>query len=1042
MNTQAGFHNKKDYLNPGVTSINRVHAHTPWEAYENRAQAAAGRPGASKFGQSLNGEYRFKLYDRPEDVDDFYLPGYDDSGFSDIVVPGNWEVQGYGQPLYTNVVYPFGGDTGESMIEAKRGEPPVLNPPHVPKDNPTGCYRRIFTVPECFAGRRVYVRFDGVETAYFFWVNGKPVGYGEDSKLPGEYDITEHLQPGENLLALQVMRFASSSYLEDQDYWHISGIHRNVMLTAKPELHIFDYKVSAIPDLITGAGTVTVDADISRVAGYADCRVKAELFDGKGVLVASGEGEVAALAHYRNDSAPTAGAARVVLQLEQAALWCPDNPALYNLVLTLISPEGEALDFEGCRIGFKKVEIRDSVLYINGVRLLVNGVNRHEHAWRHGRAVPREHMIDEIKLMKRLGINAVRTSHYPCSPLWYRLCDEYGLLVVCECNIETHEVMGELTHNPAWAMSFLERAVRTVRFFKNHACIFSWSLGNESGTGPNHAAMYGWIREYDPTRLCQYEAGQPGKNISDVRGDMYVTVDALMDMLCDPEETRPVIPVEYLYQIRNSGGGLEYFIDLTQKYRQFQGGFVWDWQDKNLVGRTADGQEFFAYGGDFGEPVYDVRCPRHMTNNGVVLADLTPKPVAWELKQAYCPLLIQEKGGKSAWDTTGDGVSYTVTNRTLSRRMKDFTVTAQLRENGVVIQETHVALPETKPGESSGFTFKFDFMPSGHCEYAVDYIVAQAGETFYAPAGFELGRFQFMLVTGKARELRKPVTAGVELTETEGEYIATAGDISVKICKISGEITSLVNGGVNFISGGARPAFDRPYTGLDTDEGWGWRRHYDQMRGLTHRICATRTLTGSGHVRLEFDFLTEPESSVAGMIAYDIYSDGRVDVSLRADIDTAVEALARAGVRIVLPPGFEHMEYYGYGPYENYSDRKLCAYLAVHESTVSRQHFPFSPPSETGGHEETRWVTFTNRDGKRVTFESAKPFHFDARHRTVEDYKAADHDHELPLRPETYLHIDAAHGPIGGMMAWSIAMDEKYALKGGVYDLRFSIITG
>ncbi|MCL2433864.1 MAG: glycoside hydrolase family 2, partial [Clostridia bacterium] len=568
MNKYALFHTRADFLNLDVTAINRLPAHALWDQPEHTL--------------NLNGTWRFKLCDCPENAGEFYLPGFDDAGFADIPVPANWELHGpksnINKPLYTNIVYPFGE---ECLIQANKDAPPIVNPPEVPCANPTGCYRRVFEVPENFAGRKVFLQFCGVETAYYVWLNGKPVGYGEDSKLPGEYEVTDFLQPGQNLLALQVMRFGTSTYLEDQDYWYLSGIHRDVALIAKPHLHIFDYKVIAEPDLHTGIGNVSVDVDVARVEGFADCIVKAELYNSDGVCVAQGQSIVVAEAAFLQKDQPTAAAARVQMRVENAALWCPDSPALYTIKINLYK-ENKLIDNESCKIGFKKIEVINGVVHLNGVRLLVLGVNRHEHAWHYGRAVPREHMIEEILLMKRLNINAVRTSHYPCSPEWYRLCDEYGLLVMCEANLETHGVMGQLTHDPAWAMAFLERAARMARFFKNHSCIFCWSLGNESGSGPNHAAMFGWIKEYDPTRLCQYEAGHPEKNISDTRGWMYAPIDTIMAMLCEENDTRPIVLVEFLYQIRNSGGGLEYFVDLTQKYRRFQGGFVWDWQDKAL----------------------------------------------------------------------------------------------------------------------------------------------------------------------------------------------------------------------------------------------------------------------------------------------------------------------------------------------------------------------------------------------------------------------------------------------------------------------------
>ncbi|MEG1427989.1 MAG: glycoside hydrolase family 2 TIM barrel-domain containing protein, partial [Oscillospiraceae bacterium] len=408
---------------------------------------------------------------------------------------------------------------GESCtIHPHKGGEGVPNPPMPPAHNPTGCYRREFTLPENFAGRRVYLSFEGVETAYYLWVNGNPVGYSEDSKLPSEFEITPYLQKGENLFALQVMRFSTATYEEDQDYWYLSGIYRNVWLLAKPQIAIEDYKITAIPDLHQGTGTVSADITVTRKDGFADFLVQLQVFDGDRLL-AEGQGEIMPIAWYRTQERPSGNTGRVTLKLDRAELWSPDSPKLYRGVITLLAPDGGKADVESCRFGFKTVEVKNGVVLLNGERLLVRGVNRHEH-YPMGRSVPKAHMIEEIRQMKRMNINSVRTCHYPDSPLWYDLCDEYGILLVCECNLETHGVEGLLSHNPDYAASYVERGVRMVKTHKNHVSIYSWSLGNESGFGGNHAAMYGFIKEYDHTRLCQYEAGEPEKNISDIRGNM------------------------------------------------------------------------------------------------------------------------------------------------------------------------------------------------------------------------------------------------------------------------------------------------------------------------------------------------------------------------------------------------------------------------------------------------------------------------------------------------------------------------------------------
>ena len=698
----------KVWENPNITQINRYETHTRWGAYTDFAEAhkrwgvntrfpELSALSSSKWTLSLDGEYQFKLVSTPEEAGEFYLPDYDVSGFSTIKVPGNWETQGFGEPIYTNTEYPWNNETdGRFLLQAKKDGTKVYNPPYLPKVNPTGCYRYTFTVPTEYFERDIFIRFEGVETAYILWINGELVGYSEDSKLPSEFLITEFLKPGENLLALQVMRFATGTWLEDQDYWYLSGIYRSVSLIAKPNLRIEDYQITAIPDLHGTSGFFTADIIVSRAENFGDCQVKATiLYNGK--VITDGEGIVETWPEYTRTYRAGANSARIAFDVPDIIKWTPDTPALYVVVFTLIDGNGNELDFESCRFGFKKIEIKDGILLLNGKRLIIRGVNRHEHC-PDGRTVSREHMIEEIKQMKRMNINSVRTSHYPSSPLWFDLCDELGILLICECNLETHGVMGAISHNPAFANQYLERAARMVQNYKNHVSIYSWSLGNESGHGANHAAMYGFIKEYDKTRLCQYESGGPGKNISDIRGDMYMPIEGIMRKLCDPTDDRPVILVEYLYQICNSGGGANKFRYLTENYPRFQGGYVWDWQDKGLHAKTEGGTDYFAYGGCFNESYLDKGNPLFMTNNGLILPDLRWKPVAYELKLVYAPVWVEKVYDANPWLSTFRRDLVVLKNRSFDESTSDYECEVFLKENGEVIASKGIELPVIEPG--------------------------------------------------------------------------------------------------------------------------------------------------------------------------------------------------------------------------------------------------------------------------------------------------------------------------------------------------------
>jgi len=1035
-------------------SLNREPAHSRWFAYENTAQALSVDDGGSKYIKSLNGTYKFKLYPNPDAADDFYLPDNDRAGFTDIPVPGNWELFGHGKPIYTNVPYPWSYDESSHMIEASKGEDRKPNPPYVPEDNPTGCYYHTFDVPGHFSERDVFLRFEGVETAYQLWVNGEFAGYSEDSKLPSEFNITALLKDGENSIALKVARWTKATYLEDQDYWHISGIYGNVSLIAKPCSRICDIKITALPAGATGvcgtcgSGSVVADVTVSRVPFFADHKVTLSVYDttGKCLATASANPDIDA-GNNKKDSAG-ANTARLSCTVPDIINWTPETPALYTAVFTLVSPGGDEIDIEACRIGFKKVEIVNGVLYLNGKRLVLQGVNRHQHNYQTGRAVAREWMRKEIIEMKRMNINAVRTSHYPCSDEWYELCDELGILVICEANLETHGVGGQLSQNPAWATLYLERASRMVLNFKNHVCIYSWSLGNESGVGANHGAMAGFIREYDDTRLCQYGEGPPSSLVSDVRGNMYAPISKIYDMLTETDDIRPVILIEYLYQIRNAGGGLYHFRELTERHPRFQGGFIWDWQDKVLEHTNEFGEKYFAHGGDFGEEIVETWNPNYMTNNGVVQGDLRWKPVAYEVKQAYTPVVVRPVGKIMPWRryNWSDGM-YEIINRTYTKPLDCFEITMKLRENGHVVYSKVIDPGECGPLDMITVELRPDFQTDDKCEYFIEFCITEKAESFYAQAGYEVGCFQYkyadpITVCG----LNKNIEGDVAVSENDEAHTLSASGTIININKKTGAL-SLCRDGFDYLIPEGIPCIDRPFSGMDSEPDWGGMVNvFSSVRNGNTEISVHKieTYNGAGKAAVSVVYKISSKKDETTLIStvktsYILHADGELEVDLFFNLNSGLAYVSRTGMELVLPAGFEKLSYYGLGENENYCDREMSAVTGVFESTVSKQHFPFCPPSACGGHGNTRWVKLQNDNGKSITITGTSPFHFDALHNTIEDYQKAKHDFELPKRTETWLHIDAAHGCIGSDMAWSSHVNPDKLIKASTYHLRFTI---
>lgn len=1007
------------YLEPNVTGVSRLPAR-----WRRNTEVFAGK------SISLDGEWQFKLFDCPKACDDFYLTEFDahTAGYTAIHVPGNWQTQGFGKPIYTNYIYPWPVD-GEYGVDKK------AEPWKVPKENPTGCYRRIVYLEKIQENFRYVLKFEGVETSYELYVNGEFAGYAEDSKLASEFDVTHLLHAGENLVALRVFTYATSSYLEDQDYWYLCGIFRPVTLLIEPVKRIEDVRIEAIPDRYTDRAEFLADVKVSRVSGFSKWKVQARLLDASGKEVASGRAAVADSARYSQYIVPTANTARVKLCFDGVKRWYPESPYLYTVQIELLDEKGELLDREEIRTGFKRVEIENGILLINGQRALILGVNRHDFAWKTGRTVSKEHMIEEIQSMKQMNINAVRTCHYPDSELWYDLCDEMGLLVLCECDLETHGVEGQISHDPQWAGMYVERALRMVMQHKNHPCIYGWSLGNESGFGPGHAAMYNAVKEYDKTRICQYEAGNPGANISDIRGWMYANEKDILGMLTDPADDRPVILVEYLYQIRNAGGGMRKFIELTRRYARFQGGFVWDWQDKALLGKTEDGQEYFAHGGDFGESFTDSEVPWYMTNNGLVRADLVWKPVAYEVKEAYAPILIEKPLNENDRRIQADTASFEVINQTLAQSSADYEARVWIiNRDGYRIGSHTMELPVLLPGEKA--------------EISIDWLLAMYPEETGLYAEFVVYRKKDGCQTSHRQYLcrdgirpfgkdNRRFYPAPQIQRKEDRIFVTGESFAACFDAASGMLLSYQRDGQEKITGSSL-CTDRPYTGLDAQENWGWRNVMDKARSMQFAYKGAQTLNGHDRVMVLSEFTAD--TKMAGKLCWTVYGDGRLECALDGQWAEYVE-LPRFGLELTLPGWMDQVSYTGFGPMENYPDKMVAARFGRYQGNVEALGFAYAPPSENGGREGCRelYLTAAGQEENSLQILGSKPFHFDIRSCSIQDLQKAMHTHEVPVREQKYLHLDAWHAPVGGDMAWSTIMDPSESTHAGFYALRVNI---
>ncbi len=733
-----------DWENPQVVGRNREPAHATLMPYPDVDLAIRCQRTASPFYRSLAGTWRFAWAPNPaQSPADFHRPDLDDSGWDPIPVPANWQLVGegvrrgilrYDRPMYTNVQYPF----------------PTDRLPGVPlDDNPTGHYRRTFVVPGEWQGREVFLTFDGVDSAFYVWLNGQEVGYSQDSRLPAEFRITPFLRPGENVLAVQVLRWSDGSYLEDQDMWRLSGIFRDVYIWSAPSLHIRDFWARPQPEPHGRHGTLHLDAAIRN---YGELPQAATL---EVQLLDPGGREVFRPPLRRPVETGATSESQVTLsaRVPQPALWSAEAPHLYTLLLVLRDPDGRVLEVESARIGFRRVEIRDGQLLLNGQPIWIQGVNRHEHDPDTGHWVTEASMRRDIRLMKQHNIHAVRTSHYPCQPRWYELCDEYGIYLVDEANIESHGVWDRLARDPAWELAFLERVRRMVERDKNHPSVILWSLGNESGYGRNHDRCVAWLRERDPTRPIHYHPAGDAP-IVDVIAPMYPSVDQLVH-LAQQEDPRPVIMCEYAHSMGNSTGNLQEYWQAIREHPRLQGGFVWDWVDQGIRRETEDGREWWAYGGDFDDEPND----GNFCINGLTHPDRTPHPGLLEYKKVLEPVAVHPVEVASG--------RFEVENRRFFQDLGDLVLTWELVADGQVLARGSVPMPQVPPQGRAPLHIPVpELTPEPATDYWLFLRFTLAQETAWAPAGHEVAWAQFQL-PWHAPPPALPATADAPLHWTE-----------------------------------------------------------------------------------------------------------------------------------------------------------------------------------------------------------------------------------------------------------------------------------
>ena len=737
---------KEYWEDPTIISENKEDGHATLIPYDSKKEAILAKRDLSSHYRSLNGEWHFNWVKRPADRPiGFYKNDYDISSWDKISVPGSWQLQGYGQPIYTNVKHPF--------------EDP--NPPYPPKNNnPVGSYRRTFSVPESWEDGQVFLHFDGVKSAFFVWVNGQKVGYSQGSMTPAEFNITNYITSGNNVISVEVFRWSDAAYIEDQDFWRLSGIYRDVYLMHTPDTHIRHFK--AISELVDNYqhGVLNLTTHIKNYGSKAEELVlKNTVYYNDGIVVKD----------LQPISFELVGSNEKVLKQEimikEVNPWSAETPNLYTLVLSIFNLDGDLIETVSTKLGFRSVELKNGQMLVNGEPIIIKGVNRHEHDPNMGRTVDENLMVKDILLMKQFNVNAVRTSHYPNHPRWYELCNEYGLYVMDEANLESHAFWSKFTLDPVWRPAFVDRAQRMVLRDVNHPSIIFWSLGNEAGYGPNHDAMANWIRDYDPSRLIHYEGKEPGygplPNHYDIIANMYASVD-LMKELHDENPSRPVILCEYSHAMGNSNGNIFKYWDAIYEYPRLQGAFIWDWVDQGLTREDSHG-EYFVYGGDFGETLHD----GNFCLNGVISPDRKPHPALYEVK-------YHQQNIKVSWDGIDKNI-FLIENRNFFVDLSQVYGIWELIENGKIISSGIINTDYIGPQSKQIYELPPFNLSHTNREYAVNFRFALKNDHAWAESGHIVASDQVIIQRYDSPRYRKNGNQNNQVQVKEN------GDINVSI---------------------------------------------------------------------------------------------------------------------------------------------------------------------------------------------------------------------------------------------------------------------
>ena len=1004
----------KEWQDESVNEVNRAPMHARFFAYENAEKATSDIKENSKNFMSMNGSWKFFwVKNADQRPTDFWKVGFNDKGWDDMKVPAVWELNGYGDPIYVNVGYPWRNQY-------------TNNPPHVPTEkNHVGSYRREFVIPADWNGKDIVAHFGAVSSNMYLWVNGKFVGYSEDSKLEAEFDLTPYVKPGQkNLIAFQVFRWCDGSYFEDQDFFRYTGVARDCYLYARNKKRIDDIRV--VPDLDAEykSGSLTVNLSLK-----GNAAVSLELLDAANKTVATAE-------------VKGAGKQSSVIRVDNPNKWTAETPYLYTLRATL-KEGGKVTEVVPLKVGFRKIELKNSQLLVNGQPVLFKGADRHEMDPDGGYVVSRERMIQDIQIMKKFNLNAVRTCHYPDDSFWYDLCDKYGIYVVAEANLESHGMgydEATLAKVPSFKKTHLERNQRNVQRNYNHPSIIFWSLGNEAGYGSNFDAAYDWVKKEDPSRAVQYErSGYEGK--TDIHCPMYLNYKDCIKYCEDNSKTKPLIQCEYAHAMGNSEGGFKEYWDLVRKYPKYQGGFIWDFVDQSCRWTGKNGKMIYAYGGDFNR--FDA-SDNNFCDNGLISPDRVPNPHMYEVGYFY----------QNIWTTASDlkAGELNVYNENFFRDLSAYALEWEVMKNGTVVRTGRVDNLNVAPQQTA--KIKLDLGKTCACaEWLLNVRYVQKQREGLIPAGHIVAKDQLVLNAYKAPAMTLQnvtdmniQTALPRIDDANSQCVMIEGEnFNIQFAKADGFMDKYMVDGLDMIKEGAKltPNFWRAPT--DNDFGAGLQQKYAVWKNPEFKLTSLKSEMKDGLAVVSAEY--EMPSVSAGtklQLTYEINNRGAVKVyqKLVAEKGAKVSNIFRFGMQMVMPKSFENISYYGRGPVENYIDRKWATELGVYNQTVTDQFYAYIRPQENGNKTDIRWWKLLNEAGSGLQFVAEVPFSASALHYTIESLdsgweKKQEHSNEVEPADLTNFLIDKVQMGLGCVDSWGAIPREEYMLPYGDYEFTF-----